>query len=72
MSTGLKGFVPVFEGRLAKMKERLREELSKSKSERSRNTIKVLVKDCKKLNKALKQWRIEDRPVCPHCGERLE
>jgi hypothetical protein len=65
----LSGFVDVFEGRLHKMRDRLKEELDKSKSERSRTMIKHLLSDYKKLNKFLKEVKQEHAKKCPHCGK---
>lgn len=67
----LSGFVEVFEGRLHKMRERLDEELKKSKDERSRGTLKLLLKDHNKLKKFLKEIKQEHSPKCPHCGKSI-
>ena len=65
----LSGFIDVFEGRLHKMRDQLKEELDKSKSERSRTLIKHLLRDYKKLNKFLKEVKQEHAKKCPHCGK---
>lgn len=70
-STGITGFIEIFEGRLTKMKLHLKEELSKAKSERCRSTIRRLTADAKKLNKTLKEMRNASVKKCPHCGEKL-
>lgn len=67
----LSGFIEVFDGRLHKMRDRLKEELSKSKSERSRATIKRLLQDHKKLNKVIKAVKQEHAKKCPHCGKHI-
>ena len=46
-STGITGFIDIFEGRLAKMKLRLKEELSKAKHERDKKVIRHIVADAK-------------------------
>jgi DNA anti-recombination protein RmuC len=67
----LSGFIDVFEGRLHKMRDQLKEELDKSKSERSRTLIKYLLRDYKKLNKFLKEVKQEHAKKCPHCGKHI-
>ena len=70
-STGITGFIEIFEGRLQKMKLHLKEELSKAKHERDKNAIRRIVADAKKLNKTLKEMRHVTSKRCPHCGEKL-
>jgi hypothetical protein len=70
-STGITGFIEIFEGRLQKMKLHLKEELSKAKHERDKNAIRRIVADAKKLNKTLKEMRNASAKKCPHCGEKL-
>jgi uncharacterized membrane protein (DUF106 family) len=70
-STGITGFIEIFEGRLQKMKLHLKEELSKAKHERDKNAIRRIVADAKKLNKTLKEMRSVTTKHCPHCGEKL-
>jgi hypothetical protein len=70
-STGITGFIEIFEGRLQKMKLHLKEELSKAKHERDKQAIKRIVADARKLNKILKEMRNATAKKCPHCGEKL-
>jgi hypothetical protein len=70
-STGITGFIEIFEGRLNKMKLHLKEELGKSKGERNRKMIKSQLSDARKLNKTLKVMRTANTKLCPHCGEKL-
>jgi hypothetical protein len=70
-STGITGFIEIFEGRLNKMKLHLKEELSKAKGERNRKLIKSQLTDAKKLNRTLKEMRNANTKLCPHCGEKL-
>ena len=70
-STGITGFIEIFEGRLNKMKLHLKEELGKAKHERNRKMIKSQLADAKKLNKTLKEMRSATTKLCPHCGEKL-
>lgn len=70
-STGITGFIEIFEGRLNKMKLHLKEELGKAKHERNRKLIKNHLSDAQKLNKTLKDMRKANTKLCPHCGEKL-
>lgn len=68
---GITGFIDIFEGRLDKMKLHLRRELSKTKHERDKKTIRTLLYDARKLNRTLKQMRNTNTKTCPHCGEKI-
>ena len=70
-SPGITGFIEIFEGRLNKMKLRLKEELGKAKHDRDRKMIKHQLTDARKLNKTLKEMRNASAKKCPHCGEKL-
>jgi hypothetical protein len=70
-NTGITGFIEIFEGRLAKMKLHLKEELSKAKGERDRKAIRRITADARKLNRTLKDMRNATAKKCPHCGEPL-
>jgi hypothetical protein len=70
-STGITGFIEIFEGRLTKMKLHLKAELSKAKHERDRRVIKNHLSEARKLNKTLKEMRHVTTKRCPHCGEKL-
>jgi hypothetical protein len=70
-SPGITGFIEIFEGRLAKMKLHLKEELGKAKHDRDRKSIRRSIADARKLNRTLKEMRNASAKKCPHCGERL-
>jgi len=70
-STGITGFIEIFEGRLQKMKLHIKEELDKVKSDRDRKSIRRITADARKLNKTLKEMRNASTKKCPHCGEKL-
>ena len=70
-TTGITGFLEIFEGRLNKMKLTLKAELSKAKHERDRRMIKNHLAEARKLNKTLKEMRHITSKRCPHCGEKL-
>ena len=65
------GFIPVFEQRLQKLKNTLKSELQRAKSERRKDVMKRLVKDSKKLQKTINEVKKENAQVCPHCGGEL-
>ena len=64
----LAGFLEIFEGRLDKMRDTLKKEFDKTKSERCRTTIKRLTGDARKLKKTLKHVKEEHKKTCPHCN----
>ena len=64
-------FIPVFEQRLEKLKNTLKIELQRAKSERRKDVMKTLVKDAKKLQKTINEVKKENAQVCPHCGGEL-
>ena len=68
---GITGFIEIFEGRLAKMKLHLKEELGKAKNDRDRKNLRRLISDARKLNKTLKEMRNASAKKCPHGGEKL-
>ena len=70
-SSGITGFIEIFEGRLNKMKLHLKEELTKAKQERNRKLIKSQLSEARKLNRTLKDMRHVTTKRCPHCGEKL-
>ena len=67
----LSGFLDIFEGRLNKLRHKLKQELEKTKSERCRTTIKNTLKDARKLKKVVQQGREENKQSCPHCGGKI-
>lgn len=70
-STGITGFIEIFEGRLVKIKLNLKKELSKAKHERDRKAIRRIIGDAKKLTRSIKEMRKSNSQYCPHCGEEL-
>lgn len=67
MSDNVGGFVPVFEQRVAGLRKRLKDELSKHKSERSKHSIKSAIREIKSWEKTIKQHK--KSATCPHCGQ---
>ena len=64
-------FIPVFEERLSKLKNTLKNELERAKSDRRKDVMKRLVKDAKSLQKTINKVKKENAKICPHCGEEL-
>ena len=64
-------FIPVFEERLSKLKNTLRIELERAKSERRKDVMKKLVKDAKSLQKTIKDAKKHNAKTCPHCGGEI-
>ena len=64
-------FIPVFEERLSKLKNILKIELQRAKSERRKDVMKRLVKDAKSLQKTIKDAKKHNAKTCPHCGGEI-
>ena len=64
-------FIPVFEERLSKLKNTLKIELERAKSERRKDVMKRLVKDAKSLQKTIKEAKKHNAKTCPHCGGEI-
>jgi len=64
MTKKITAFVGVFEQRLNLLKKDLKNELSKAKSERSKERIKKMLTECKDMRNLIKELK----PKCPHCG----
>jgi len=64
-------FIPVFEERLQKLKNTLKSELQRAKSERRKDVMKRLVKDAKSLQKTIKDAKKHNAKTCPHCGGEI-
>ena len=53
------------------MRDQLKDELDKSKSDRSRALIKNLLQDHNKLKKFLREVKQDHANKCPHCGKTI-
>ena len=65
------GFLGVFEQRVHLLRKRLKDELLKTKGERSKNVLRITIKEIKEWEDVLKKHRKDDKR-CPHCNEPLE
>ena len=64
-------FIPILEDKLTKIKNTLKTELQRAKSERRKDVMKRLVKDAKSLQKTINEVKKENAKICPHCGGEL-
>lgn len=64
-------FVPVFESKYLKMRQDLKEELKRAKSDRRKSWIKNMIVEMKSLRNTLRECKKTDAKCCPHCGENL-
>jgi hypothetical protein len=69
MNKVLTTYLSVFEGRLTKIKEDIKKEISKPKKDRSKHFLKDLVVESKKLKRLVRDMKQESQKLCPHCGE---
>jgi len=67
MGKKIAAFCGVFEQRLKLLKRDLSRELEKSKSDRQKDRLKKLIKECKEMRDLVKELK----PKCPHCGGEL-
>lgn len=71
MSDAAGGFIGVFEQRVQMLRKRLKEELAKKKSDRSKHTLKTIIKEIKEWETFLKKHKKHGK-FCPNCGHNLE
>ena len=64
-------FIPILEDKLTKIKNTLKNELQRAKSERRKDVMKRLVKDSKSLQKTINEVKKENTKICPHCGGEI-
>jgi len=61
----------VFDGKLKKLKERLKEELKESKDKRDKKFIRSMIKEAKQLRNILKKMGNEHKVECPNCNHKF-
>ena len=64
-------YVPVFADKLSKLKHAIKKELNKPKSDRSSKQLRALLRDAKRLQNIVGNYKSEDKKTCPHCGGGL-
>lgn len=69
----IKGFTSVFEQKLNKLINRIKNEYKKPKSERNKENLKRMAREAKDLRKLIKQCRSDKEDICcPKCGHKFE
>ena len=65
-------FYSVFEGKLNKLREKLKQELEVSKDKRNKKLIKQMLKEARSLKKTLKKMNvIKNKVCCPNCNHEF-
>ena len=64
-------FIPILEDKLTKIKNTLKTELQRAKSERRKDVMKRLVKYAKELQKTIKEAKKHNAKTCPHCSGEI-
>ena len=64
-------FIPILEDKLTKIKNTLKTELQRAKSERRKDVMKRLVRYAKELQKTIKEAKKHNAKTCPHCGGEI-
>jgi hypothetical protein len=62
-------FLSVFEQRLGKLKNSIKDEIGKPKKERSKKRLKRFLIEAKDLKRLIKNMKGDEFQRCPHCGE---
>jgi len=71
VSKSIPNYLDVFDKRLHHIRDRLKHELAKNKKDRSKHTLKVLLKEHRSLKKSVREAQREHRNSCPHCGKPI-
>lgn len=66
-------FLSVFENNLSRLKDDLKTELHRAKTDRRKDWIKNQIKEIKSLRKTVREMQAQDGRLecCPHCGGSL-
>ena len=65
----VENFVPVFESRVKKLREKIVKEISIPKKNRNKKRLKKMLDEIKGLKKTIKSAK--KIKTCPHCGNPL-
>jgi len=67
------GFYDIFNGKLNKLKDELKKELERAKTDRRKDWIKKQIKEIKSLRETVQEMEkaMGTKTHCPHCGEKL-
>lgn len=73
MGQVITAFYGVFEEKLKKMKNDIKEELQRARSDRRKDWLKHQLKEAKSMRDHLKIMKKEMRTEeCPHCGKAID
>lgn len=64
-------YLPIFQQKVDKIKQSLKNELALAKSDRRKEVIKSQIKELKSLKKTIKEAGGKNERKCPHCGKSL-
>ena len=64
-------YLHVFEQRLNAIRAKLQEQLDLPKEKREKRSLKMLVKEAKKLRNLIREVKDEHAAKCPHCGKKI-
>jgi len=65
----MENYVPVFEAKLNKLRDKVVKELAVPKKDRNRKQLKKMLKEIKGLKKTIRS--VKRIKTCPHCGQPL-
>ena len=71
MTKSIPNYLDVFDKRLHHIRDRLKHELDKHKKDRSRHTLKTLLKEHRSLKKSVREAKADHDTRCPHCGKKV-
>ena len=67
----LPNYLHVFEQRLNSIRTKLQAQLDLPKEKREKKSLKMLVKEAKKLRSFIREVKDEHAAKCPHCGKKI-
>ena len=65
----MENFVPVFESKVKKLRDKIVKELSIPKKNRNKKRLKKMLNEIKSIKKTIKSAK--KIKICPHCGHPL-
>jgi hypothetical protein len=67
----LPNYLHVFEQRLGSIRNKLQDQLDLPKEKREKKSLKMLIKEAKKLRNLIREVKNEHAAKCPHCGKKI-
>lgn len=71
MSKLIPTYLSVFEQKLEKLKDLIKEEIGKPRCDRRRRHLKNMLSEAKELKYLIKDIKKESKHTCPHCGQEI-